>query len=109
MEFRRNDSSGEILGPLSEELVFRGALLSALLRDHGRTWAIYGSSGAFAAIHLLDPQAILVVPVLFVVGIVLARQAIKTGRLGRPFLTHAGFSLLSVIALFLGEAEGALG
>jgi membrane protease YdiL (CAAX protease family) len=99
-----------LLAPLSEELVFRGALLRALLRDHGRAWAVYGSSGAFAAIHLLDPQAILVVPVLFVVGIVLARQRLATGRLAKPILTHAGFNLLSVLALFVAEGgEAALG
>ncbi|NIR34998.1 MAG: hypothetical protein GWN73_02980, partial [Actinobacteria bacterium] len=52
-------------------------------------------------IHLLDPNAILTVPVLFVVGIVLARQALDTGRLGKPILTHVGFNLISIIALLL--------
>lgn len=97
-----------VLAPLSEELVFRGAMLAALLRDHGRNWAVYGSSAAFAAVHLLDPDAILVVPVLFAVGIVLARQRLSTGRLAKPFFTHVGFNLLSVLALFLVEETEAL-
>lgn len=95
-----------VLAPLSEELVFRGALLQALLQRHGRSWAIYGTSGAFAAIHLLDPQAILVVPMLFVIGVVLARQVLATGRLGKAIFTHAGFNLLSVVVLFVDVGAG---
>jgi membrane protease YdiL (CAAX protease family) len=98
-----------LLAPAAEELLFRGILLRVLLRRYGSRWAVYGSSAVFAAVHFFDPNAVLAIPVLYVVGIVLARQAIKTGRLGRPFLTHAGFNLLSVLALFIVEAEGALG
>jgi membrane protease YdiL (CAAX protease family) len=98
-----------LLAPASEELLFRGVLLRVLLRRYGFRWAVYGSSAAFAGVHFFDPNAVLAIPVLYVVGIVLARQAIKTGRLGRPFLTHAGFNLLSVLALFIIEAETALG
>lgn len=89
------------LAPLAEELVFRGVLLSALRRRWNDRVALWGSAGGFAIIHLLDPNAILTVPVLFVVGIVLARQALDTGRLGKPILTHVGFNLISVIALLL--------
>lgn len=98
-----------LLAPAAEELVFRGVLLRVLLRRFGYRWAVYGSSAVFAAVHFFDPNAVLAIPVLYVVGIVLARQAVKTGRLGRSFLTHAGFNLLSVLALFLVEVEGALG
>jgi membrane protease YdiL (CAAX protease family) len=98
-----------LLAPASEELVFRGILLRVMLRRYGVKVAVYGSSAVFAAVHFFDPNAILAIPILYVVGIVLARQAIKTGRLARPFLTHAGFNLLSVLALFLVDFEAALG
>jgi membrane protease YdiL (CAAX protease family) len=92
-----------MLAPAAEEIAFRGVLLRALLRDHGPRVATFGTAAAFSMVHLLDPNAFIAVPVLFVVGVVLARQAIATGRLGLPFLTHAGFNLVSVIALFLIE------
>lgn len=90
-----------LLGPLAEELAFRGVLLRALLARRGPTFAITVSSAAFAGLHLLDPQAWMVVPLLFALGVVMARQAVATGRLARPFLTHAGFNLVSVAALFV--------
>ncbi len=92
-----------LLAPASEELVFRGVLLRALIVRRGATYATYVSALAFAALHLLDPNAWLAVPVLFVVGVVLAKQAIATGRLARPFLTHAAFNLVAIASLFLGE------
>jgi membrane protease YdiL (CAAX protease family) len=93
------------LAPLAEELVFRGVLLSALRRRWNDRVAYWGSAAGFALIHLLDPNAILTVPVLFVVGLVLARQALDTGRLGKPIATHVGFNLVSVIALFVAAGS----
>ncbi|MDX1689983.1 MAG: type II CAAX endopeptidase family protein [Acidimicrobiia bacterium] len=90
-----------LLAPLAEELLFRGVLLQALLRRWNERVAYWGSAGAFAVVHLLDPNAILTVPTLFIVGLVLARQALDTGRLGKPILTHVGFNLISVIAIFV--------
>jgi membrane protease YdiL (CAAX protease family) len=76
-------------------------LLRALLRSRGPAFAVYVSAGAFAAIHLLDPNAWLAVPMLFVLGVVLGKQAVSTGRLGMPLLTHMAFNGLSVAALLL--------
>jgi len=92
-----------LLAPASEELVFRGVLLRALIVRRGPRFATYVSALSFAALHLLDPNAWLAVPVLFVVGVVLAKQAIRTGRLARPFLTHVAFNLVAVASLFLVE------
>ena len=64
--------------------------------------AVVGSAGAFALIHLLDPNLLLAMPVFFVLGWVLARATIRTGRLGRAMTIHAGFNLVTVVAvLFL--------
>ena len=63
-------------------------------------WALVVSAVAFAAFHLLDPNAFLAVPPLFVLGLVMGRQVIQTGRVTRAVFTHMGFNLVSVIALF---------
>lgn len=88
-----------VLGPLSEEIVFRGVLLRAL-EPRGRRYAVILSSIAFAALHLLDPNAVLAVPFLLVLGLILGHQTLKTGRLGRAVAIHAGFNLVTVMALF---------
>jgi len=90
-----------ILAPVAEELVFRGILLRSLARRFSPWAAALGSAGAFALGHLLDPNAALAVPALFVAGLVLARQVLVSGRLGGAIAMHAGFNLLSVLLLFL--------
>jgi membrane protease YdiL (CAAX protease family) len=90
-----------LLAPLAEELVFRGILLRALLVRRGPQFATYVTAGVFAGIHLLDPSAWLVVPVLFVFGVLLAKITISSGRLSRALLAHMAFNLLAVAALFL--------
>ena len=89
-----------VLAPITEELVFRGALLRALRRRYSDGAAVVSSAAVFALIHLLDPNAAVAVPALFVLGIVVARQVVKTGRLGRALLTHLGFNLVTVLVLF---------
>ena len=89
-----------VLAPLSEEFVFRGVLLSAWRRTRGDRFAVIASAATFAGLHLIDPNAILAVPFLFVVGIVAARSVVRTGRLGRAVMIHVGFNLVTVIALF---------
>jgi membrane protease YdiL (CAAX protease family) len=89
-----------VLAPLSEELVFRGVLVRALRWRWGAKVALFGSAAPFALVHLLDPNAALAVPALFVVGLVLARQVQKSGRLGRALATHVGFNLVGVLLLF---------
>lgn len=88
-----------VLGPLAEETVFRGVVLRALER-RGRRTAVYGSAAMFALIHLLDPNTLVAVPLFFVLGIVLGNEVLRTGRLGRAVAIHAGFNLMTVIALY---------
>lgn len=89
-----------VLAPAVEEVVFRGVLLRALLERHSEGFAIVASSATFGAVHLLDPNALLAVPFLFVLGLVLARQTVRTGRIGRAMMTHSGFNLVTVVAVF---------
>ncbi len=88
-----------ILAPLTEELLYRGVLLSRLQRGFSRHVAVAIAAFVFAGIHLLDPDTIFIVPGLFVIGLVLGYQALHTGRIGLAITTHAGVNLLAAIAL----------
>ena len=90
-----------ILAPLTEELVYRVILLSRARRAMSPRNSILLTSAIFAGIHLVDPNAIFAVPGLFVVGLVLGYQALRTGRLGLSIATHAGFNLLTTVGLLL--------
>lgn len=90
------------VAPLAEELLFRGALLRALLRRTTPAWAVFGSALAFAAVHPLSSPTIgsvIAVPGLFVLGLVSAGVAIRTGNLSASILLHAGFNLLTAISV----------
>lgn len=88
-----------VVAPLSEELLFRGVLLSRLRRGLSPNNAVVVSAALFAGIHLIDPDAAFVVPGLFVIGLVLGYQALRSGRIGLSIMTHAGVNLLAAIAL----------
>jgi membrane protease YdiL (CAAX protease family) len=96
-----------VLGPVTEELMYRGILLKALER-WGKVLALLVSSLVFAAAHLtgLDPDdlwrsAAVFLPPLFILGLVLARLTQKTGRLGPAIFLHSGWNLLSAFVLLL--------
>jgi membrane protease YdiL (CAAX protease family) len=90
-----------LLGPLAEETLFRGVLLKALQERYSDKAAAWLSAGAFTMFHLLDVNAVLAVPAFMLLGYLLARQATKTGRLGLPIFTHAGFNLFGVLMMVL--------
>jgi len=82
------------------------ALIDALAARFERRGVIFWSAAAFAAFHLtgistvqpLESAAVLV-PQLFLFGVVLAHLRISRGRLGPAIFTHAGFNLLSLLVL----------
>jgi hypothetical protein len=90
-----------VLGPVVEEVLFRGVLLR-VLELRSRFIAVYGSALLFAAAHAFDPAAWLMLPSLFVLGVVLGYEVLRTGRLGRVVAIHAGFNLLALVGLMLG-------
>jgi uncharacterized protein len=94
------------VAPLAEELLFRGALLRALMRRTTPAWAAFGSALAFAAVHPLSSPTIgsvIAVPGLFALGLVSAGVAIRTGNLSASILLHAGFNLLTAVAVLAGR------
>ncbi len=91
-----------VLAPLTEELLYRGVLLSRLRRGFSRHVAVAISAAVFAGIHLVDPDTAFIVPGLFVIGLVLGYQALHTGRVGLAIMTHAGVNLLAAVAILAG-------
>ena len=65
-------------------------------------WAVIVQAVAFAGIHLLDPNAIAVIPGLFIIGLVLGFAAIRGGDLSLPIFIHAGVNLLAAFLLVFG-------
>jgi membrane protease YdiL (CAAX protease family) len=92
-----------IAAPVVEEILFRGMLLSRLVRSMAPAWAVLVQAVLFAAIHLLDPSAVAALPGLVVIGAVLGHAAIRTGNLSLPITLHAGVNLTAALALMFGS------
>lgn len=91
-----------LLAPVVEEILFRGMLLSRLVRSMGMWWAIVAQAAIFAGLHLADPNAIAAIPGLFLIGAVLGYAATKTGSLSLPITLHAGVNLTAGLLLIYG-------
>ncbi|MGH8949782.1 MAG: lysostaphin resistance A-like protein [Acidimicrobiia bacterium] len=96
-----------VVAPVTEELTFRGVLLKAF-HKRGRRAIMILTSLVFAAFHTvgLDPDRLLqaaavVLPQLFLVGLLLAWITLRTGRLGPAIFIHSGFNLPAALVLLL--------
>lgn len=81
------------LGPLMEELFFRGFMYPVLARRMGITWGVALTALPFGLIHL--PQygwAWGAALVIFLVGVVCGIVRARTRSVGASFLVHAGFN-----------------
>ena len=91
-----------VIAPVGEELLFRGALLRALMRRTNPATAVAVSGLVFALVHVaLDPGAGFAVPALFLLGLLSGHRALRTGNLSQSILLHAGFNLLAVLQILL--------
>lgn len=91
------------LGPLMEELFFRGFLYPVLARRIGAVWAVLLTALPFGLIHL--PQygwAWAVGLVIFMVGVVCGAVRAATRSVAASFLVHVGYNgmqmLIAVVA-----------
>jgi membrane protease YdiL (CAAX protease family) len=81
------------LGPLVEELFFRGFFYPVIARRWGAGWGIFLTALPFAAMHM--PQygyawgALLVI---FIVGVVCGIVRAVTHSVGASFLVHVGYN-----------------
>ncbi|WP_426689435.1 CPBP family intramembrane glutamic endopeptidase [Rhodanobacter ginsengiterrae] len=89
------------LGPMVEELLFRGVLLSALLTRWNASVAVTGSSLLFALIHLpgLDYQWY-ALPNLLLLALLLTALRLRSGSIWPGVLAHGINNLLAVIGWF---------
>lgn len=81
------------IGPLMEELFFRGLLYPVLARRIGMVWGVLLSAVPFALLHL--PQygdAWAAGLVILIVGIVCGVVRARTHSVGASFLVHAGYN-----------------
>ena len=96
-----------VLGPAIEELMFRGVLLKALAH-RGRVLIIVTTAAVWTAVHIdgLDmdrplASAAVVLPPIFLFGLVLAWLTLRTKRLGPAILLHSGWNLLAAVVLLI--------
>jgi membrane protease YdiL (CAAX protease family) len=92
-----------VLAPVTEELLFRGALLRALQRRMTPDAAVFVSALVFGLVHLLgDPSigSLIAFPAILLLGLVSGYQAVRTGDLARSIMLHIGFNALSAVLLF---------
>jgi len=91
-----------VIAPVVEELFFRGLLLRSIQRHTSAPVAVALSALAFGAVHVVvgpvsfDPSAGPVIPALVGLGLISGVLAVRSGRLSRSVLLHAGFNLLAV-------------
>lgn len=90
------------IGPAVEELLFRGALLSALLRRLRAAWAVPASAVLFALVHLPDLHWLwYALPNLTLLGVALAWLRLRSGSLWPAVIAHGCNNLLAMAALFV--------
>jgi membrane protease YdiL (CAAX protease family) len=99
-----------LVGPVAEELFFRGVVFNAWMREYGTRAAIISSAALFAVIHAnlesvdsLIASVVTVVPALGV-GVALALIYRGTGSLAAAMAMHAGFNAISVAIALLVRA-----
>lgn len=90
------------LGPLVEELLFRGVLLSAVARHAGNAWAVVLTAALFACVHLPDLSFLwYALPNLALLGLVLGWLRVQSGSIWPAVLAHGMNNLLAVVSWFV--------
>lgn len=95
-----------VLGPIAEELMFRGILFKSLSAGGIRRASLI-TAACFSGYHLfgltgdLLTGVILLFPMFLLVGLLLARVTVRRGRLGPAIFIHSGFNLLAVVVLLI--------
>lgn len=81
------------LGPVLEEVVFRGLLLNRLLEGFSERTAVYVSAALFAVFH----GNLLWILYAFAMGLFMTRLSMKEDGIFYPICIHAGFNFPSAI------------
>jgi membrane protease YdiL (CAAX protease family) len=98
-----------LLAPATEELMYRGVLLKSV-GGRGRRFAIVVTAIVFSLVHVvgLDPErplasAAVVLPPIFLLGLILAWLTLRHQRLGPAIFVHSGWNALAVFVLLLPQ------
>jgi membrane protease YdiL (CAAX protease family) len=87
-----------LVGPICEEIIFRGLLWGALERLQWGRWAVFGLSTAVFAVSHLEP---LRTSLLIVIGIPIGLARLFTGRLGASVVAHQVNNFLPALTVLL--------
>ena len=82
-----------VLGPLAEEIFFRGFVLTSLIRPLGRTRAIAVGSAIFSISHM---SIGLQIPI-FVSGLILSYLYLKTSSIWPSSIAHVAQNLIAIL------------
>ena len=94
------------LGPLMEELFFRGFLYPVLARRMGVVWGIFFTALPFGLIHMFQyGYAWGVVLLIFLMGVVCTAVRAATGSVASSFLVHVGYNATEML-LFAVATDG---
>lgn len=80
------------LGPLMEELFFRGFLYPVLARRTGAFWGIVLTALPFGAMHYVQYRSWSAVLIIILVGAVLTTIRAVTKSVGASFMAHVGYN-----------------
>ena len=89
-----------IIGPIGEELLFRGVVLPWLVAWMSEKWALIFTTAMFAVLHLYYGPFVLVI---FVYGLVLGWARLRSGTLKASILLHISLNSMATALLFLSS------
>lgn len=87
-----------LLGPVAEEVLFRGYLLPRLVTRLGTAWALWTSAAVFALLH---PHYRLYVLLILFLGWILGWARVRSGGLAAPIALHVlinAFASVQILA-----------
>ena len=87
-----------LIGPICEEIIYRGLLWGALERLNWGRWVVFGLTTVIFAVSHLEP---LRTSLLLVIGIPIGLARLVTGRLGASIVTHQINNFLPALAVLL--------
>jgi len=80
------------LGPLFEELLFRGFLYPVIARRTGTISAVFLTSLLFGLIHYLQYRSLASILIVGLVGVVLTTVRVMTKSVAASFIVHVGYN-----------------
>jgi uncharacterized protein len=90
-----------LVGPICEEIIYRGLLWGALERLQWGQWVVFGLTTVIFALSHLEPLRTLL---LLVIGIPIGLARLLTGRLGASVVAHQVNNFLPALAVLLVAA-----